>query len=253
MDLIFDIGNSNIVISWVKNNVWIPPKRVKTNRKLPEVYYRNLLSILSLEHGLNFGEIEKVVISSVVTEVTDLVATAIQYYYGKDPIILDGKLFSNLDMSVKRPYEIGSDLVSNAYCVFKEYEGDHIIVDFGTALTFTILKANEGIQGVTIAPGLKTSINALSRGTSKLPEVPLELPGSVVGHNTTHAIQAGVLYGYIGLVKEILSRIKTELGSHYKVVATGGLREVLKELREEFDEVDELLTLKGIQLLGRES
>ncbi len=187
----------------------------------------------------------------MVAEVTETISQAVKYYLGTEPLILGGELFSNLDMHVPKPYEIGSDLVANAYAATREYKDDFIIVDFGTALTFTIVSREKGILGVTITPGLKTSIQALNKGTSLLPQVPIQIPETVIGKDTVHAIQAGVLYGYIGLVKEILFRIKEEVKRPCKVIATGGLREILTELTEHFDVVDEYLTLKGIRLLSQ--
>jgi len=253
MELIFDIGNSNIVITWYKEGEWADIIRLETKREEPELYYSNAISHILLEHKINVQSIDKVAISSVVSEVTDSVFSAIKKYLGLEAIILNGELFSSLDMQVPKPYEIGSDLVANAYAATREYQDDFIIVDFGTALSFTIASNTKGILGVTITPGLKTSIQALSKGTSLLPSVPVKMPETVIGKDTIHAIQAGVLYGYIGLVKELLSRIKSEVKKPYKVIATGGLREILSELRPEFDIVDEYLTLKGIRLLSQAS
>jgi type III pantothenate kinase len=251
MDLIFDIGNSNIVISWYQNGEWGDVIRTETKREEPSLYYSNIISDIILEQKINKSTIEKVVISSVVAEVTQSVSNALKQYLGIEAIVLNGELFSELDMHVPKPYEIGSDLVANAYAATREYKDDFIIVDFGTALSFTIVSYSKGILGVTITPGLNTSIQALNKGTSLLPVVPLKIPDTVIGKDTIHAIQAGVLYGYIGLVKELLSRIKREVQKPYKVIATGGLREILVELKEHFDIVDEYLTLKGIRLLSQ--
>ena len=250
MELIFDIGNSNIVISWYQDDKWANPIRIETKRNEPDLYYSNILSNIILERKINVSSIKKVVISSVVAEVTEKIAQAVTYYLGNEPIILGGELFSNLDMHVPKPYEIGSDLIANAYAATTEFKDDFLIVDFGTALTFTIASFEKGILGVTITPGLKTSMQSLNLGTSLLPQVELKIPETVIGKDTVHAIQAGVLYGYIGLVKEILSRIKDEVKKPYKVIATGGLREILNELHPHFDVVDEYLTLKGIRLLS---
>ena len=250
MELIFDIGNSNIVISWYNEGEWSVPIRIETKRQEPELYYTNVLSDIILEYKINISSIKKVVISSVVSEVTNTISEAIKHYLGTEPLVLGGELFSELDMHVPKPYEIGSDLVANAYAATRVYNDDFIIVDFGTALTFTVASKEKGILGVTITPGLKTSIQALNLGTSLLPRVQLQLPETVIGKDTVHAIQSGVLYGYIGLVKEILTRIKQEVKKPYKVIATGGLREILKELNQHFDVVDEYLTLKGIRMLS---
>ena len=123
-------------------------------------------------------------------------------------------------------------------------------MDFGTALTFTAVGQSGEIMGVNIVPGLQTAIKALFMNTSKLPEVELKLPESALGKNTIHAIQAGVLYGYTGLVKGMLEAIRKETGLSFTVVATGGLSSILTSLEGEFDEVDRNLTLEGLRLIA---
>jgi len=166
------------------------------------------------------------------------------------PVLLGPELFIKLDMRIPKVYEIGSDLVSNAVAVSNLHQQNCIVVDFGTALTFTVYEHPVGITGVTIAPGLKTIISTLSDSTSLLPEIDIDMPKSAIGTSTSTAIKAGVLYGFTGMVKEILHRIKDELDDSYKVVATGGLSTVIKDLVQEYDEVDKNLTLEGIRILG---
>ena len=131
------------------------------------------------------------------------------------------------------------------------YHQNCIVVDFGTALTFTVYEHTIGITGVTIAPGLKTIISTLSDSTSLLPEIDIDMPESAIGTSTSTAIKAGVLFGFIGMVKEILSRIKSELDDSYKIVATGGLSSIIKELNTEYDEINKNLTLDGIRILAQ--
>jgi len=154
-------------------------------------------------------------------------------------------------MRIPKIYEIGADLVSNAVAVRSKYKQNCVVVDFGTALTFTIYDHELGINGVTIAPGLKTIISTLSGNTSQLPEIEIELPESAIGKSTSEAIKAGVLFGFIGLVKEILGRIKSELDDSYIIVATGGLSTAINELASEFEDIDKDLTLDGIRLIAQ--
>ena len=152
-------------------------------------------------------------------------------------------------MRTQNPYEIGTDLLANAVAAKELHGGDTIVVDFGTALTFTVVDKDGLILGVNIAPGLKTAIKALVGQTAQLPEVPLELPESVLGKNTIHAIQNGVLWGYISMVEGMLDRIQKELGREVKVVATGGLSSILTPLHDRFDKVDRHLTLEGLRII----
>jgi type III pantothenate kinase len=137
----------------------------------------------------------------------------------------------------------------NVMAAYSRFSGPVIVVDFGTALTFTAVDERGVIMGVNIVPGLQTAIKALFMNTSKLPEVELKLPESALGKNTIHAIQAGVLYGYTGLVKGMLEAIKNETGVKFTIVATGGLSSILTSLEGEFDEVDRNLTLEGLRLI----
>jgi type III pantothenate kinase len=152
-------------------------------------------------------------------------------------------------MHIPHPYVIGSDLVSNAYASCKLYSKNCLIVDFGTALTFTIAQESKGITGVTIMPGLKTAVASLFTQTAQLPEVAIALPASAIGHDTVSAIQSGVMWGYVGAVKEIIHKIKNELKTDLTVIATGGLSEILQPLENEFNYTNRDLTLEGIRFI----
>lgn len=164
-------------------------------------------------------------------------------------MVMGPDLFRELPLGIIHPEEIGADLVANATAGFARMGGPVVIVDFGTALTFTVVNAQGHIQGVTIAPGLKTAMHALFHKTAQLPTVPLHLPESAIGQSTPHALQAGIMLGYVGLVKELLSRMDAELGGNTKHIATGGLALVLTPLHDRFDEIDQMLTLDGLRLI----
>ena len=249
MFLAIDIGNSNIVIALFQNNEWTHSFRYETKELQPEYYYESALRNLLLEWGIHNYDINDCVVSSVVPDMNGLILEAVYSVTGTTPMLLGPDIFKALDLAVPHPYEIGSDLVCNAYAAIKKYGNQCIVVDFGTALTFTIIDAIKGIIGVTIAPGLKTAINSLSSQTAQLPLVSLKMPPSVIGHDTASAIQAGVLRGYVGLVNEILNSMKTELNEPYKVVATGGLSAILHPLEQSFDAIDKMLTLDGSKLI----
>jgi type III pantothenate kinase len=251
MILAIDIGNTNIVIAMYQDNAWTNSFRYETKESQPEFFYENALRNILLEWRVSASEITHTVISSVVPDINHIIIEAAENVSGKKPLLLNPEVYRMLDFHVPHPYEIGSDIVSNAYAAVKLYGSPCIVVDFGTALTFTYATIHEGIVGVTIAPGLKTAISALASNTAQLPVVPLELPPSVIGHDTVTAIQAGVLWGYVGLVKEILHQLKSELKHHdMVVVATGGLSSVLHPLESEFTAVSKMLTLDGMRLIA---
>lgn len=249
MFLAADIGNSNIVIAIHDGKNWKYIHRYETKNRQPGLFYETLIRDLLLEWGIQSAEIKDAAVSSVVPDITELITSAIKANIRLNPLILSPKVFLKLDMGIPKVYEIGSDLVSNAYAAKKQLQRNTIIVDFGTALTFTVYNENKGIEGVTISPGLKTIISTLSGSTAQLPEIEIKIPKSAIGRSTSTAIEAGVLFGFIGQVKEILSRIKKELNAPYYVVATGGLSSVIEELKKEFDSIDKDLTIEGIRLI----
>lgn len=250
MFLAADIGNSNIVVAIYHEGAWIHKFRFETKDYQPEVFYESGLRDLLLEWRIQPHDITTAAVSSVVPEVTDRIASAIRSTVRFEPIVLGPDLFLKLKMRIPKVYEIGADLVSNAVAARSAYAQNTIIVDFGTALTFTIYEHAVGITGVTIAPGLKTIISTLSDSTSLLPEVELKLPRSAIGTSTSTAIRAGVLFGFTGMVSEILRRIRSELDDSYFVVATGGLSTAIPDLAATFDHIDKNLTLEGIRILS---
>jgi type III pantothenate kinase len=185
----------------------------------------------------------------VVPEINGIIEQFCESFFGQAPYLIQPKSFSKLPVKPVRPNEIGSDLMCNVMAAYSRVSGPVIIVDFGTALTFTAVGQDGLILGVSIAPGLQTAIKALFMNTSKLPEVELKMPESALGKNTIHAIQAGILYGYTGLVKGMLEAIRKETQLDFKVIATGGLSSILTNLEEEFDVVDRNLTLEGLRLI----
>ena len=253
MFLATDIGNSNIVIAIHDGKAWTHKYRYETKDYHPALFYETGIRDILLEWGIAPSDIVAAAVSSVVPEVTERIIEALANNIRFVPVLLNPEIFINLDMRIPKVYEIGSDLVANAVAVRHLYQQNCVVVDFGTALTFTVYEHSIGITGVTIAPGLKTIISTLSDSTSLLPEVDIDIPESAIGTSTSSAIRAGVLFGFIGMVKEILSRIKSELDGSYKIVATGGLSSVIKELNTEYDEINKSLTLEGIRILSQVS
>jgi type III pantothenate kinase len=202
-----------------------------------------------LEHDIHLSQIERIGFSSVVPEINGIIEQFCESFFGQKPYLIQPESFSVLPVKALRPTEIGSDLMCNVMAAFSRFRGPVIVVDFGTALTFTVVDQKGEIMGVTIVPGLQTAIKSLFMNTSKLPEVELKLPESVLGKNTIHAIQSGVLYGYTGLVKGMLEAIRNETELKFTVVATGGLSSILTSLEGVFDEVDRNLTLEGLRLI----
>lgn len=251
MLLAVDIGNSNLVLGLYHQNEWKYHWRLQTIIEKNAAEYEMNLRNYFLEQNLAISEVNGVVLSSVVPGLTSVICEMLWHLFGQEPLVITPDVIKQLPMNVRKPHEIGSDLVANAVAGYDLFKESCIVVDFGTALTFTTISAEGHILGVAIAPGLKTSIYALYANTAKLPdiEIPLELPTSAIGKNTEHALQAGVLLGYIGLVEYLIAHIREELGGKCRIVATGGLSSIIAPLEKNFDIIEPLLTLNGLRLI----
>ncbi len=248
MTLAVDVGNSNIVLAIHDGQQWTQEFRNETKSDQPVLYFESALRNILLEWAIHPTSINQIVISCVVPDVLNTIVESVSNVIQKQPLILGPDIFSQLDMEVPHIYEIGSDLVSNAYAAFTRYKLPSIVVDFGTALTYTVID-HKGIKGVSIAPGLYTAINSLTNNTALLPLVEVALPVSKLGHNTTTAIQSGVLHGYVGMVSYMVEGIEKEFGQPLVKIATGGLSHVLTPLIDVFHHIDRHLTLDGMRLI----
>lgn len=220
----------------------------------PTREYANLHQHLDAEFrimNLEFSDIHHAVLSSVVPGVSPVVERLLRQYLGERLEVLGPELYQRLPVKVLNPYEIGSDLVANSIAAFSLTQKACIVVDFGTALTVSTINQSGEIEGVAIAPGLKTAMKSLFMNAAQLPEVPLDWPDSAIGKGTAHALQAGILKGYVGLVRELIYQIRTEKNlPDMPVIATGGLSETLPPLKEDFELIDRNLTLEGLRLIS---
>ena len=253
MLLAIDIGNTDIVFALNSHDQWIHHWREKSDTSLlPGSFALNLKNYF-LENDLNTSQIKTVVLSSVVPALTPVIQNMIEVVFGFQPLTVGPEIYDRMTIKTNNPLEIGTDLVANAAAAFAKTKDYCIVVDFGTALTFTTIDNTGHILGVAIAPGLKTAMKSLSGNTAQLPEIPLELPESVLGKNTVHAMQAGILQGYVGLVKNMIESIQNEVANPCKIIATGGLSSVLTPLHRYFDEINPLLTLDGLKVIATET
>ena len=250
MLLAIDIGNTDIVFGIHDTVSWIHQFRLSSSLSHRASDYEVQLRILFLENSLKISDIDKAIISCVVPDQRIVLKEMVQQMLGLDPTMVGVEMYDKLKMEIPSPYEIGTDLVCNAAYAYYTYKRTCVIVDFGTALTFTVITGEGKIVGVSIAPGLKTAVKALFSNTAQLPEVPLVMPDSAIGKNTVHAIQAGILWGYVGMVREMIYQIKKEIGQDCMVLATGGLSSILTPLQDDFDEVDKALTLNGLKIIA---
>lgn len=249
MLLALDVGNSDITIGLYAEQQWRHVWRMPTVTELPAMYYSMRLANLFLETGITKEEVRVIGISSVVPELTGRLEDACMSLFGVKPIVMGPEIYQKLPLVILKPFEIGADLVCNAMGAYAMFGKSCVVADFGTALTFTAISSKGEIVGVSIAPGLRTAIKSLSQHTARLFDVPLEMPASVLGKGTTHAIQAGVMIGYEGMVLHMLSKFRAELDAGAGTVATGGLCVAIPTLKSVFDVVDPQLTLDGLRLI----
>ncbi|MBK9933240.1 MAG: type III pantothenate kinase [Cytophagaceae bacterium] len=251
--IVIDIGNTDTVIGFFKEEKCINTLRVRSLKNESPVFFEYRILDFMLENNLAKEDFKHAVISSVVPILTPYFVRFCEKFLNLNPFVVNPAHSGFLKINIDMPEELGSDLFVNALSALETFKTDCIIVDFGTALTFTVVKSEGIIEGVTILPGIKTALKSLFSDTSLLPEVKLEKPECVIGKNSMHAIRAGVLYGYEGMIVKLLERIKAEIGRPVKVLATGGLSAVLTDLAPNFDKIDIDLTIKGLYLYGQKS
>jgi type III pantothenate kinase len=250
MLLVVDIGNSDITLGLWGEDSWRHIWRIPSKPDQPELFYGVKLRDYFLEAQLPMSSVSSICLSSVVPSLNEKIRNMIRTLFVLEPILLGPKIYEKLPLQVLNPYEIGSDLVANAMGAFIKFKQTCIVVDFGTALTFTTVSSEGRIMGVSIVPGLRTALRALTQNAAKLFDVPLEIPKSALGTSTVTAIQSGIVIGYEGLVRKMVSAIREELKVDCPAIATGGLSFVISPLKTFFYAIDPTLTLDGLRFIA---
>uniref|UniRef100_UPI0037DCFF02 type III pantothenate kinase n=1 Tax=Methanomethylophilus alvi TaxID=1291540 RepID=UPI0037DCFF02 len=194
-------------------------------------------------------EIRGSIISSVVPPVIPVFSKVVQRYFGCTPLLVGPGIKTGIEVKYENPKEIGADRIVNAVAAYEEYGGPVIIVDFGTATTFCAVNSSGDYMGGSIAPGIGISSEALFSRAAKLPRIEIAKPKNVIGKNTVVSMQSGIFFGFVGQVDEIVRRMKLEMESSPKVIATGGLAELISTESKQIQVVDKYLTLKGLRIL----
>ncbi|RKO67820.1 type III pantothenate kinase [Desulfofundulus salinus] len=249
MILVFDVGNTNIVLGVYKGQELLEHWRLSTNPHRTADEYGMLLRDLFDYAGISRRDIKALVISSVVPPLMLALEQMSEKYFGVKPLVVGPGIKTGLAIKYDNPREVGADRIVNAVAGYELYGGPLIIVDFGTATTFDAISARGEYLGGAIAPGIGISTEALFARAAKLPRVELVRPPAVIGKNTVSSMQAGIVFGFVGQVDEIVRRMKDELGGNPTVLATGGLAELIARESRTIDRVDPLLTLKGLRLI----
>lgn len=249
MLLVVDIGNTNIVWGVYDNRTLAAHWRIATDAKKTSDEYGILFTSLLTSAGISTQRLTGAIISSVVPTLTGTVEDMLKQYFHQQPVIVTSDTDTGLQLRYANPKEIGSDRLVNAAAAHHKYRRDLIVVDFGTATTFCVITAEGHYLGGVIAPGLGISAEALFTRAAKLAKVELIRPKTVIGTDTASSIQAGLLFGYAGLVDTVVRRIEQEFGRSVYVIGTGGLSSILAAEATSIQKIEPLLTLDGLELL----
>lgn len=249
MLLTIDVGNSNILLGVFKDDRLLHDWRLLTEPEKTIDEYGILFQNLYKSVSLAIEETEDIIISCVVPPLLGTLEELCKKYFHLNPLIVEPGVKTGMLINYDNPREVGADRIVNAVSAYERYKKSLIIVDFGTATTFDCISSKGEYLGGAIAPGIMISIEALFHKASKLPRVELIKPKTVIGKNTVASMQAGIIYGYVGLIDGIVNRMKEELQDNPLVVATGGLAQLIATESETIDEVDELLTLEGLRII----
>ena len=261
MLLAVSVGNSHISLGVHGSAGWTRRFRIQTVREKTPDEYTVVFRELFAQGGISPEDLDSANLSSVVPPLTTAIAETVQAVCGAAPLLLSHDVDLGLRITTENPAEVGADLVANAVAAYDRFHSNCIVVDFGTALTFTAVAAPARgpaglppgpgeLRGVAISPGLTAAVDALVRSTSQLPRVPLAAPPVIAGRNTVHSIQSGVVFGYVSLVEGLIRRMRAELGGAAEVVVTGGSSPLMAPLLQEKALVEPWLTLEGLRVIA---
>jgi type III pantothenate kinase len=247
--LAIDVGNTNTVLGVFEGARLLQSWRIETSHTRTGDEYGILVRQLFTLTGVDHAKVHAVAVSSVVPPMAFTLRQMSLRYFEVEPLFVGPGVKTGMPILYENPREVGADRVVNAVAAFEKWKSALIVVDFGTATTFDAVTPKGEYLGGAICPGVSISMEALFRSASKLPRVEFQRPPHVVGRNTVHSMQAGLVYGYVGLVDGLCARMADELGTRPKVVATGGLASLIAGISTAITEVDDQLTLDGLRII----
>ncbi len=249
MFLAIDIGNTNLTLGLYRGETLTAAWRLATvHERMPDEYGLQLLGLVR-HAGVAPGDILGGALASVVPPLTGTILTACKKYLGLKPLVVDAGVKTGVRIRYEDPRAVGADRVVDAAAVQQLYGGPACIIDFGTGTTFDAISADGDYLGGAIAPGIGIAAEALFQRTAKLPRVDLARPPAAIGRNTVHALQSGLVFGYVGLVEGMVERFRAELGPAMKVVGTGGLAELIAPETDVIQIQAPWLTLDGLRII----
>jgi type III pantothenate kinase len=245
-----DIGNTNIVLGVTDGDRILHHWRIRTEKETTADELGILVGTLFQWNGISFEDIQNTIVSCVVPPLLNTVEDFSRRYFHVKPMVVGPGIKTGMPIKYDNPREVGADRIVNAVAAYEKYGTSLIVVDFGTATTFDCISKEGAYMGGAIAPGVLISCEALFQEASKLPRVEIfTRPKTVIAKDTVSSMNAGIIFGYAGLVDGIVNRIKKESGEASMVIATGGLAPLISEVSETIHHVEEFLTLQGLIIL----
>jgi len=249
MLLTIDIGNTNLTLGLYEGSQLGAHWRLATDHnRMPDEYGLQFLGLLQ-NAGKTLNDIHGISLASVVPPLTGRVVQACREYLKQEPLVVDAGVKTGIKVRYDDPKAVGADRICDAVAVLKLYGGPACVVDFGTATTFNAITKEGEYLGGAITAGVNLAAESLFTRAAKLPRIDLQRPPSVIGRNTIHAMQSGLLFGYVSMVEGMVVRFKAELGSGMKVIATGGMAEVIARETQVVDFIAPWLTLDGLRMI----
>ena len=252
MILCIDIGITNIKYAVFKGDKLMASYRVSSRQtRTADEYGATLINLLN-SSSLNTSDITGIIVSSVIPSLNFTIIHMCEYFFKVTPIMIGAGVKTGINIKADNPKEVGADIIVNCVGAFNKYGNGKpmIVIDFGTATTFDVLTGKGELIGVVIAPGIKTALQGLVSNTAQLPMIELVAPKSVIAKSTQECMQAGVIFGFAGLVENIVKKIKNELNvDEISVIATGGMGEIIAKEVSCITKIDRMLTLEGLRLV----
>jgi type III pantothenate kinase len=247
--LVVDVGNTQTHLGTFSGGELVEHWRFATVRESTAdelgAALRNLLAL----RDLGFDDVEASIVSSTVPQLRPEWTAMARRYLGHDMPVVGPGLRTGMPIRYDNPREIGPDRLVNAVAGYARTGGPCVIVDFGTAVTHDAVSADGEYLGGVIFPGVEISLEALSERAAALPRIDLTEPRSLIGKSTVDAIRSGMVFGFAAMVDGVVARLRDQLGADTRTVATGGLAHVVVPFCESIDEVDDLLTLRGLRII----
>ncbi len=250
MLLAIDVGNTNIKYGVFDGEKLVTSYRVSSRLARTADEYGSVLVNLLADKGIKKSDVTGIILSSVIPPLNYTICHMCEYFFGITPLMVGPGIKTGLNIKVENPKEVGADRIVNSVSAFTKYGGPVVVIDFGTATTFNVIDKKGALIGGVIAPGIKTALDGLVNSTAQLPMIELVSPKSVIAKNTETNMQAGIIFGFAGLVNNIITKISDELGEKdLTVVATGGLGEIVAKEVKSIKKVDRTLTLDGLRVI----